>query len=115
MKQDNDQVNLLALVPVHRMDWNKDEDGLITILKPKFMSSFFRKYLIPRMKRPHYKVKLDKKGSFIWNHIDGERNVQDIANFFLKKFGEEIEPLYDRLAAFFQQLERSGFITFKNI
>jgi hypothetical protein len=115
VKQEENQVNLLDLVPVQNMDWKKDEDGSIQLLKPKFRSALFRKHILPKMKRPYYRVKLDEKGSFLWSLIDGKRCVREIGVSFSKKFGAEAEPLYDRLAVFLQQLERSGFIIYKNL
>jgi len=39
----------------------------------------------------------------------------DIGCQLKEKFGEKVEPLYERLGAFFQNLEKNKFITFKNI
>ena len=91
-----------------------DEEGAVTLLKPKFSGQLFQKYFLPRMKRPYYKVRLDEIGSFTWLQCNSRRTVKDIGNRMQEKFGENVEPLYDRLTFFLAQLERNKFITYKN-
>jgi hypothetical protein len=102
-------MNLLELVPVHNIQWEKIE-GLIVLLKPKFKHPILIKYLLPRMKSPHFKIKLDEIGSYFWENCDGNRTVGELAEIQKKKFGEKIEPLYDRISLFLQNLEKHGFI-----
>lgn len=106
------KINLLELIPVRNINW-KEEDGLIVLLKPKFKHSLFKKYILPRLKNPYFKVKLDSVGSFIWKHCDGSLTVKEIARGLKDKFGDKIEPLYDRLVLFLQSLEKNHFITYK--
>ena len=103
-------INLLDLVPVRRVEWEVSTDGLITLLRPKFNSRLLRKHLLPRMKRPYYRIHLDRFGSTVWILCDGSRSVDEIGKGLQRKFGEEIEPVYDRLAVFVQHLDRSHFI-----
>jgi len=108
------QVNLLELIPVQNIKWKKEE-GLIVLLKPKLKYPFFKKHVLPRLKKPYYKIKLDAVGSFIWEMCCGSFTVKDIGKSLKDKFGDEIEPLYDRLALFLQSLEKNRFITYKGI
>lgn len=85
------------------------------LLKPKFSHPLLAKYLLPRLKKPHYKIKLDEIGSFTWNLCDGKNTVKEIGLLLKEEFGEQVEPLYERLALFFQNLEKNRFITFKNL
>ena len=103
------QINLLDLIPVRRIEWEKVE-GLVVLLKPKFTHPFLIKHLIPRMKKPYFRVKLDEIGSYFWENCDGTRTVREISEKHTKKFGEKVEPLYDRIALFLQSLEKNGFI-----
>jgi hypothetical protein len=103
-------INLLDLVPVRHVEWEVSADGLVTLLRPKFGNRLLRKHLLPRMKRPCYRIHLDKFGSTVWNLCDGSRSVDEIGEGLLKRFGEEVEPVYDRLALFVQHLDRSHFI-----
>jgi len=107
------KINLLDLIPVRNIKWEKKEDGLIDLLKPKFELALLRKYVLPRLKSPYFKIKLDHVGSFIWEHCDGSLRVKDVAKNLKDKFGEDVEPLYDRLALFLKNLEKNHLIIFK--
>ena len=54
-------------------------------------------------------------GSFVWPLIDGEKDITEIGKTVKEHFGEKAEPLYERLAKYFQILESYGFISVKNI
>lgn len=71
-----------------------------------------KKHLLPRMKKPNFRVNLDEFGGNLWLLIDGEKNVDQIAQLFKKQFGERVEPLYDRLSKFLMNLEKNRFIKF---
>lgn len=58
-------------------------------------------------------VHLDALGSFVWQKIDGKKNIIEIGNEVKEHFGDEANPLYERLAKYFQILESYGFISFK--
>ena len=107
------KINLLDLIPVRNIKWEKKEDGLIILFKPKFEHAFFKKYVLPRLKKPYYKIKLDHVGSFTWELCDGSLRVKEVAKNLKDEFGEDVEPLYDRLALFLQSLEKNRFIEFK--
>lgn len=107
------KINLLDLIPVRNIKWEKKEDGLIVLLKPKFELVLLRKYILPRLKKPYFKIKLDHVGSFIWEHCDGCLRVKEVAKSLKDKFGEDVEPLYDRLALFLQSLEKNHLIVYK--
>ncbi len=113
--EEKPEINLLDLIPVKNIDWEKQDDGLIVLLKPKFTHPFFKKHVLPRLKNPFYRVKLDDVGSFIWEQCDGKTFVKHLAQSLKEEFGEKIEPLYDRLALFLQHLERNHFIVFKGL
>jgi hypothetical protein len=108
------EVNLLELVPIRTMKWEADEDGLVTLLQPKFRNKVLIQHLIPRMKKPYFKIKLDDIGSHFWTHCDGRRSIREIAELQEQKFGEKAEPLYERISQFLQTLQRNRFITLKS-
>ena len=58
-------------------------------------------------------VHLDANGSFVWPLIDGQRNIAEIGALVREHFGEECEPLYERLIKFFEILKSYNFISFK--
>jgi len=108
-------INLLKLVPVRNIKWNKNDEGLVVLLKPKIKNPFFAKHILPRLKHPYYKIRLDSVGSFIWERCDGQRAVQEVAEDMKAKFGEQVEPLYDRLNLFLQSLEKNRFIFYRSL
>ena len=109
------EINLLDLIPARNLQSEKNAEGLYTLLKPKFSHPLLVKHLLPRLKRPHFKVKLDEIGSFIWNLCDGKNTVKEIGLRLKDEFGERVEPLYERLGFFFHSLEKNRFIDFKNL
>ena len=109
------QVNLLELVPRRTAEHETDDEGLITVLMPRFRNRLMKRLFEPRHKSPFIKIKLDDVGSEVWLLCDGARNVGEIADLLKAKFGERIEPCYDRLGKFFRQLEGAHFIAYVNL
>ena len=58
---------------------------------------------------------MDKFGSMTWLLIDGNKNVYEICEGLREEFGEEIEPVYDRVSLFISKLYKNKFIIFKEI
>ena len=108
----NTEVNLWELIPVRKFEFEKSENELVTILIPKFTNKFLVQHLMPRLKYPFIKIKLDEIGSAVWNEIDGKKKVGEIADILEKKFGEKIQPIEERLSKFFTQLKLHQFIDF---
>lgn len=103
--------NYLNYIPtkVDTFSWDKDDSGIVTIYieNKKIFQRITQKLLgKPKVSQIH----LERYGSFIWQQIDGSRSVMDIAELADKEFGEEIHPLYERIASYFDILERSGFV-----
>lgn len=65
----------------------------------------------PKVSRIH----LDKMGNYIWGLIDGKKSIYEIAGFVKAEFGEKAEPLYPRIAQYFQTLNAYGFIGFREL
>ena len=104
-------VNYLDMVPSRgSMDWHAGEDGRVTLeienrgVFHTIAQKLFRK---PRISYVH----LDELGSFIWQRIDGVQTVGELAGPVKEQFGEAAEPLYPRIARYFQVLESYGFVT----
>lgn len=109
-KKNTIAANLLDLKPVRNMDWETGENGLTVLLIPKFQNRYLVKWLMPRLAKPNFRVKLDAYGSFVWNQCDGNTTVAEMAERMREQFGEKVEPLYDRIAKFLQRLEREDFL-----
>jgi hypothetical protein len=52
-------------------------------------------------------------GSYIFTCIDGKRSVYEIGQLVKEKYGEEAEPLYERLSVYMNNLKNVGYITLK--
>lgn len=112
-KEKEKTINLLELIPARNIKWEKKENDLIVLLKPKFKHPFFTKHILPRLKSPYYKIRLDAIGSYVWELCDGSLTVKELAESLKHKFGDKVEPLYERLSLFLQSMERNHFIYYK--
>lgn len=109
-KKDAQEANLLDLTPVTQLEWESGPDGRVTLLKPRFTNRLLAKYLMPRISRPNFQVDLDEFGSHVWSRIDGSATVREIGLSLREAFGEEVEPVYQRLGFFCRQLAANKFI-----
>lgn len=102
--------NYLDYVPVTNPGNNWDEkDGIVTIhmIHRGFYAKIAQKFFhTPRVSN----IDLDGYGSFLWKQIDGERTVGELAKRMQSQFGEDAEPLYDRLVQYVQILRNNRFI-----
>ena len=105
-------INLLDLIPTRNRKWERSSDDRVIILQPKFKNNRLTSWLIPRLRQPNFRIKLDEFGSWVWMQCDGNTTVENIGQSLRKKFGDRVEPVYDRLAFFLRQLEKSKFIAY---
>lgn len=106
--------NYLDKVPIRRngLKWSIDEDGAVTLeVENKGWANKIAQVLFKRPKVSF--IHLDEMGNFIWPIIDGEKNVFYIGKEVKEHFGDKAEPLYERLAQYFQILESYGFVELK--
>ena len=57
-----------------------------------------------------YEVKLDAVGAFLWRECDGKNSIYDISQGMLKEFGDDIEPVYERIKIFINMLKNLNAI-----
>ena len=103
-------INLLDVKPTRNLQWETRESELVTLLVPKFRNRYLVKWFLPLFSNPNFRVKLDAYGSFVWHHCDGNTTIFEIGERMKKKFGEAVDPLYERIARFIQKLEREKFL-----
>lgn len=106
--------NYLDKVPMHSdgLNWSVDENGAVTLeVENRGWANKIAQILFKRPKVSY--IHLDEMGNFIWPIIDGEKNVFCIGKEVKEHFGDKAEPLYERLAQYFQILENYGFVSFK--
>ncbi len=77
-------------------------------IRHRGLSHFIAEKFFGRPQITH--VHLEPLGSFIWRQIDGTRSVYEIGRLLREAFGEEAEPLYERLSVYMKQLENNGLI-----
>ena len=106
--------NYLEKIPVRpeKIKWSVDEEGIVTldIENTGFFNSVAQKiFKKPRVSHVH----LDEMGSFVWPLLDGEKNIIELGKLVEEEFGEKANPLYERLAKYFQILSSYDFIEWK--
>jgi hypothetical protein len=85
---------------------------MVNVLIPRFKSDFAKKLFSKAVRSQFIKANLDEFGSATWLLIDGNRKVERIGAELLDKFGDKVEPVYDRLTRFLTDLHRYNFISF---
>lgn len=113
-KANKKNVNYLERIPKRpdKIKWSTDVEGIVTLdientgLFNRVAQKLFKK---PKVSHVH----LDKMGSFVWPLLDGERDIIAIGVLVKEHFGEEAEPLYERLAKYFQVLDSYSFVEWK--
>ena len=110
----NKEQNFLEKIPVksEKIGWSADENGIVTLeIENKGIYNKLFQLILKKPKITY--IHLDENGSFVWPLIDGEMNIVEIGQKVKEHFGEKANPLYERLAKFFQILESYHFITWK--
>lgn len=89
--------------------WDADEKGIVTV---HVVNKGFYNWLAQKLfKKPRIShIKLDEYGSFVWQQMDGKRNVYEISKMVETHFGEATESVIERLVKFFQILYQNKFI-----
>jgi hypothetical protein len=103
-------VNLLDLTPEQLVGWEISENGNVVVIIPKFQNELLVKWLLPRLKYPHVRAKLDKMGSFVWKQCDGRTTVAQIADRMRAEFEESAGSVEDRIRTFLLMLEKSELV-----
>lgn len=100
----------LAAVPVQALPAEPGEGGTVVLIRPKILSPRWG-WLLRLMKKPHYRVKLDARGTAIWRACDGKTRVAGIIETVDRAFPQAADAT--RTALFLRELWRGGFIRFQ--
>lgn len=116
MKKKKDVIsqNYLEKIPVRpaHIEWSTDEEGIVTLdIENKGFFNRAAQKLLRKPKVSH--IHLDEMGSFVWPLLDGEKNIIELGKLVEEQFGEKANPLYERLAKYFQILDSYQFIEWK--
>jgi hypothetical protein len=109
------KANYLDLHPLRLHSQEISDDNFVNVIIPKFKNKIIVQYIVPKMKSPDIKLKLDEIGSATWLLMDGNKDVREISKLLLEKFGDKIEPVNQRLTKFLTGLYEQRLITFKEI
>ena len=107
--------NYLDLTPIRLESEEIDENNIVIILVPRFKNNFAKKYIIPKLKSSHIKLKLDAIGSVVWLSIDGKKKVREMLPELVNKFNDDNESMEKRLTKFLTLLYDYKLITFEEI
>lgn len=103
--------NYLDKVPMRnaKFKWSVDKDGAVALEVEN--KGVFNRIAQKLLKKPPVTfVHLDKMGTFIWPLLDGKLTVGELGEKVREEFGDEAEPLYERLVKYFGILQSYGFI-----
>ncbi len=79
-KTTSPDINLLELIPEQTVKSTRDDEGIVTILGPRFKTGLMKKMVGSRLKSPYFKIALDDIGATVWENIDGTRDIGEIAS-----------------------------------
>ena len=114
MKKTHTSENYLERVPVKNSTfaWSVNREGIVTLEQEN--KGIFNKIAQKLFKKPPVSyIHLDEQGSFVWRITDGESDITALGVRVKERFGEDAEPLYERLAQYFKVLSSYGFVTFE--
>jgi hypothetical protein len=80
------------------------------LLRPRLGSNRLGLWLARWLNDPHYRIRLDELGAFVWKACDGEASLASIAVALQERFGAEVEPADERLARFVRQMLRAKLL-----
>ena len=106
--------NYLEKIPVRNenIQWKQDENGAVTLEIEN--TGFFNRVAQKFFKKPKVShIHLDEMGSFVWPLLDGEKDIVALGVLVKEHFDEKAEPLYERLAKYFQILDSYSFVEWK--
>lgn len=91
------------------LQWSADEAGIVTLdIENTGVMNRIAQKLLHKPKVTH--IHLDEIGSFVWPLLDGERDIVALGILVKDQFGEKADPLYERLAKYFQILDSYHFV-----
>lgn len=106
--------NLYELVPEQKHPFETLDDGTVEVLLPRYGGSRVGRMLGGIFNNKPVRVRLDELGTSVWRLCDGEHSVRDIGESIHREFGETIEPLYERLRSFLEQMRRNDLIEWRD-
>lgn len=108
--------SLHDLVPVRivtRWEEISTPGGIKIDLKiPRFRNEKFARWFLPAGKSPYITLHLDVRGSAVWQRIDGNKTIEQIAEELKDVLGENA---LTRTGDYCSRLYANGYITFRQL
>ncbi|MEG1409312.1 MAG: PqqD family peptide modification chaperone [Terrisporobacter sp.] len=104
MKTNQQVLNIVYKIS-DEIEYEVNENGIVTLLEKQNhkIQQFLRKL---KAKIPMYKkVELDEYGSAVFLAIDGVKTIEEIGRLLEDKFGEKVNPIYERLLLFLNHID----------
>src|SRR5512133_801116 len=100
--------SFLAHVPVQVLASEPGEDGTVVLIRPKLLSPRWG-WVLKLMRKPVFRVKLDARGTAVWQACDGMRTVAQVMEAMAQAHPGESDAGF-RTALFLRELARGGFV-----
>lgn len=102
----------LKIIPQRNCDYIENSNGHYVLQMPKSDNAILMKVINFFSKSPFFKIKLDDRGSFIWEHCDGKTSIEQICRLLEDKFGDSVKPTPDRTVTLFKSLYSRRLVRF---
>jgi hypothetical protein len=102
-------IDLLDFVPCRVADHSVGDDGLVTVIAPRFKSDFWRRFARRFGIKPFVRVRLDRIGSTAWLAMDGTATLREVGQRMEVTLGSTPD-LAERLARFVLDLRRNDLL-----
>lgn len=107
--------NAADLIPIRIHSHEIDQNGLVTILVPKFKKTWISNFLKLKDRSRFIHIELDELGTATWLAIDGVKSIGLIVSELNDKLGQKIYPAEERVVKFINGLYNNRYITFKQL
>lgn len=108
----NEKDNYVDRIPTINKHWELLKDGIVEVTVEN--KGFYNTLAQKLYKKPRFSfIKLDEYGSFVWQQIDGQVDINEIGKRLAKKYPGAKDKLYERLCGYFKILEKNGYVTMR--
>ena len=93
-----------------QLKWSEEDGSVVLQVENKGVWNRLAQKILKKPKVSY--IHLDEMGSFTWQLCNGEQTLIEIGKAVEERFGEDAQPLYERLVTYMQTLESYRFIHF---
>lgn len=102
----------LRVIPMKNCEYFEGTNGNFVLQMPKSDNAVLQKLLAAISRKPFFKIKLDERGSFIWEKCDGKNSIGEICQLLENEFGDAVKPTANRTVLLFKKLYQYGLVRF---